>query len=275
MNRFLPAVLALLLLGAQYAHAQPSAEQIVERSMQAYTEMMADVESYLMTVDMMGMAHHYYFERIDGAGPLDYRMQLKVPGQPGWHASDDDLPASVSIPTSENFQRLRTAVSFAGEQTLDGTGVYVLQLDDPAAVFDAEAMPADGEFDFDSMTLFVSKDGYMLVGFDAAGTIRANGDASPVTVEMRTSDFRTIGTMRHPFLTEMRIEGLTAGLSDEERGQLEEMRRQMEQMPPEQRQMVEQMMGDQLAQFERMIEGEAMEMNIRVTDLQVNVPRPD
>lgn len=274
MKRLLPIPFALLLLASPQVIAQPSAKQIVERWMQAYTEMLADVESYLMTVQMMGMTHQYYFERIEGAGPLDYRMHLRIPGHVGWHDSDD-IPGAVSMPTSDQFQRLRTAVSFAGEQTLNGTAVYVLQLDDPAAVFDTRAVPVGGEVEFDAMTLFVSKDDYMMAGLDASGTIRANGDASPMTVEMRFSDFRTVGPMRHPFLTEMRIGGLTAGVSDEDLRQLEEMRRQMEQMPPEQRQMMEQMMGEQLAQFERMMEGEAVEMTMRVVDLQVNVPRPD
>jgi len=269
------SILGLSLLLTTAAVAQPSAQQIMDRSLEAYTSMMADVNSYLMTMEMMGMEHQSYFERVEGGGPLEYRHHSRIYGQTGWTVADEEMPGGTTVPTEEMFQRIRAQGRFAGEHTVDGQRAYAIAIDEPGDVFDPGDLPTDGDFDFDSMTFYVAADNYTFVGFDAEGTARSDGRAAPVTMEMRVSDFRTVGPMMHPFVTTMRIDGLADGLSDEERRQLEEAKRQMEQMPAEQRQMMERMMGDQLEQLERMAAGEAMKVEMRITDLQVNVPRPD
>jgi hypothetical protein len=267
-----------LLLGfflSAAAAAQPTSEQIVDRAAQAYASMMEHVDNYLLTVETMGMEHQMYFERIEGAGPLDYSPSVRVIGHSGWVASENGVPGGASLPNTEVFERLRERASFAGEQTIDGQRVFALRVDDTAGLFDATELTADGDFDLDTMTLYVAADDYQMIGFDGQGTARQNGQTAEVTMKMRMSDFRTVGPIRHPFLTTMSIEGLAAALSDQERRQLEEAQRQMEQLPPAQRQMMERMMGDKLEQLKRMIEGESMVMEMRVVDLQANVPRPE
>lgn len=275
MKRHILAAIVLPALIAGSALAQPSAQQIIDRAQEAYASMMSDVESYLVTTDMFGMEHQMYFERIEGASPLDYRASVRTTAHGEWTTTDDDGPAGASIPTSDMFERLRAEARLVGEQTLDGRRAYALSVDDPSTVFEPGDLPTDDEFELETMTLFVAADNHMLIGFDGEGSMQQDGRTIPVTVEMRMSDFRTVGPMTHPFVTAMRLGGFEDAFSEDERRQLEEARRQLEQLPPEQRRMMEQMMGDQLAQIEAMFEGEGVEMEMRVTDLQVNVPRPE
>ncbi len=269
------ALLTVFFIAAAPALAQPSAQQIVDRAQQAYVSMMSGVDSYLVSMDMFGMDHQMYYERVEGGQGLDFRAYVRVPGQSGWVSGEDEAPGGVSVPTEEMLQRLRSEARFAGEHTVDGRRVYALEVSDPSTLMNPEQLPGDDDMEFDSLQLFVDRDSYMMIGFDASGTVRADGREAPVTMRMRASDFRTVGGMTHPFMTTMHIEGVAASLSDDERRQLEEARRQMEQMPPAQREMMERMMGEQLRQFEQMADGEPLEMEMRVTDLQVNVPRPD
>jgi hypothetical protein len=275
MFRVLFSTLALSAILSAGALAQPSAQQIVDRAAQAYANMMADVDSYLITMDTFGMQHETYFQRVEGGGPLDYDVQVRVAGQTGWISGDDEPSGTMGLPTQEMLERLRDSARLDGETTIDGRRAYVLVVSDPADVFDPGDLPTEGDFELRSMKLFIASDDYTMLGFDGDGVARQDGRATDITMEMRSSDFRSVGGMRHPFLTTMRIGGLTAGMSPQERRQLEEARRQLEQLPPEQRAMMERMMGDQLQQLQRMAEGEALEMEMRVVDLQVNVPRPN
>ena len=243
--------------------------------MQAYSNMMSGVDSYLITMDMFGMVHQTYFERVEGTSPLDYQIQVRISGQTGWTSGDDEMAGSAGQPTREMFERLRQSAQLRGEHTIDGRRAYALVVDDPSDVFDPADLPADEDFELQTMTLYIAADDYTVLGFDGEGSARQNGRATDITMEMRASDFRTVNGMKHPFLTTMRIGGLTSGMSPQERSQLEEARRQLEQLPAQQRAMMERMMGDQLEQLQRMADGEAMEMQMRVVDLQVNVPRPN
>lgn len=268
----LATVIGALALSAA-VHAQPSAQEVVDRSMQAYASMMEDVESYQLTLETMGHEQQLYFERREGDDPFAYRAYTVTPR--GVTAFDDHIPfAGEMAPGTETFQRLRERARLLGRQTLDGQQVYAIAVDDPAGLMEMPDMPDDADFEVDSATFFISSDHYLLVGADMEGRMRHRGQENEVTMEMRASDFRTVGSVRFPFHTVMRMDGLAAGMSEEERQQLAEVRRQLEQLPPEQRAMMEQAMGDQLEQMRRMAEGESVEMEMRVLDLQINVPRP-
>jgi small-conductance mechanosensitive channel len=58
------------------------------------------------------------------------------------------------------------------------------------------------------------------------------------------------------------------------RAALDELLRQLESMPEAQREMMKQMMGEQMQMMERVAAGGAMELEIRVTELQVNAGPP-
>lgn len=274
-HRPLLLLFAAALFAAPLA-AQPTGAQVIDTAINAYASMMQDVDSYLLTMETFGHTHSTYFQRVEGGGPLDFEAHSVT--STGLERVDDDSAPGFS-PHGDMLNRMRERARFLETRTIDGRQVHAVEIEDVGSLMDgALQTPPDADMEIDSAVYLVGATDGILYGVDIRGRARHNGETSPVTMELRMSDFRDVGPMRHPFKTTMRMSGFDAEISaadrEEARRELAEARRQFEQMPAEQRQMMERMMGDQLQQLERMLEGEDMQVEMRVTDLQVNVPAP-
>jgi hypothetical protein len=274
-HRPLLLLFAAALFSAPLA-AQPSGAQVIDTAMNAYASMLEGVDSYLLTMETFGFEHTTYFQRVEGGGPFDFEA-FSVTSEGLQGLDDDTIPGFT--PHGDMLSRMREQARYLEVRTINGRQVHAVEIEDIGAVMDGMVQtPPDSEMDIDSAVYLVGVEDGILYGVDIHGTAHHDGQASPVTMEMRMKDFRDVGPMRYPHTTTMRMTGFDAEVSaadrEEARRELAEARRQFEQLPAEQRRMMERMMGDQLQQLERMLDGEAMEFEMRVTDLQVNVPAP-
>lgn len=100
------------------------------------------------------------------------------------------------------------------------------------------------------------------------------GDVRQIEPVMRMKDYRNIDGLMIPFRTTITVHGLSDYLSDAEREEamaaLEELEKELEQMPAEQRNMLEQMMGGQLDQLRQMLADDMIEFAIEVKEVHVN-----
>jgi uncharacterized membrane protein len=133
---------------------------------------------------------------------------------------------------------------------------------------------AEGEFDIDEATFYLSTDDYRLRKMTMAGTMTNEGQTSPVRFETLLSDYRTTDGFTTPFRMAMTMQGMEGQMSDAEREEARQQLEQARQMPPEQRQMMERMMGDRLEKLEQMLGGGGFSMEMVVKDVDVNTGRP-
>jgi hypothetical protein len=277
MRRLLLLPLLFALVPAALAQ---SAEEVLREALTRYEAEMADIRDYTLTQEVIGNEVTTYAERTEGGGPLAYTYHVVTPGGL-YEAGEGEERAAASNPFLM-LDRVADEARYVGTEEAGGVRAHVLAVDDFGDIArDAGAIPpqADGEFDIDEATFYLGTDDYRLRKMTMEGTMTNDGRTSPVRFETVFSDFRTVDGFTTPFRTDMTMRGMEGQMSDVEREdarrQLEEARKQMEQMPPAQRQMMERMMGDQLEKLEQMLGGEGFAMEIVVTDVAVNTGRPE
>jgi len=247
-----------------------SAGALLDRAFEAYEQRMSNVENYTVTQRVMGIETTMRFERAMEDGRPTYRV---TSASAGGQAIPADGEGHVDDAYAA-FRVLRDRARLDGRETIDGVSTYVLRVDDFSGVAGFAPASAEGEFTVESGLLFVDDEQHLLRGMTMEGVAVVDGQRHPVTVEMRMHDFRDVGGMLHPFRTVIRTSGLAPTASGEEmaeaRASMEELQQQMQSMPAAQREMMERMVRPQIEQFERMLEGEAVEVQIEVIDVRVN-----
>ena len=144
-----------------------------------------------------------------------------------------DDPAAVQR-QSNNRQQL------VGEESTDGKAAWQLRADD---VDRSQALNND-EVSIRSMTMWLSKDGYLPLRMRMEGTTKVDGQSQPVTIDMLSSDFRAVPGSRlvEPFRRVVGISGITAGMDEQQiaeaREAMAEFEKQLADMPESQREMI-------------------------------------
>jgi len=275
MTRFpLLALCALLLVPSALAQ---SAGEVLREALDRYEAEMAGVNDYTITQEVVGSEVTMYAEREEGGGPLAYTHYLVTPG--GLQNVGDDR-AATSNPYLM-LERITDEAAYGGTEDVEGIRTHVITVDDFGDIArEMGAVPeqAEGEFDIDEATFYLSTDDYRLRKMTMEGTMTNDGQTSSVRFETVLSDYRTTDGFTTPYHMAMTMQGMEGQMSDAEREearqQLEQARQQMEQMPAEQRQMMERMMGDRLEQLEQMLGGDGFSMEMIVKDVAVNTGRP-
>ena len=258
------ALVAVAFLAPAVAAAQ-DAEKIVNEAYEQYKKRMAGVDNYWVKQNIMGQEIVTYYEKkmVDGE-PVFVSEEMG-------DAEGDEIGEMYA-----EFAKYAKRAKYQGEETVDGEKTYALFIDD----FSGMEMGQDEEFTPKKGTFYLDADDYTLRKMTMEGVASEGGEREqPVTIEAYFKDYREVKGMLHPFLTTVRMEGVTAGMSEEEmqeaRESLEELKTQMEQMPDAQREMMENMMKDQLEQLEQIVNSGTMEMTLEVTELHVNEGKPE
>ncbi len=278
MPRLLLPLLCALLI-APGAGAQ-SAQDLLRDALSRYEAEMAGVENYTLRQSVMGTETVTYAERAEGGAPLDYRYTAYAVTPGGELVEVGAADGAASNPYLV-LDRITEHARYAGTSDVDGTETHAVAVDNFGEVArDLAVMPeqADAEFDVETLTLYLDTDGLRARKMTMEGTMERDGRTSPVTIETRFFDYRTVDGFTTPFRLTMEVQGMDGGMDPEEREetrrQLEEAQRQMESMPAEQRAMMERMMGDRLEQLQQMLAGDGFAFEMEVTDVQVNAGRP-
>lgn len=264
-RRISALVLAALALSAAESRGQ-SAREIMDTALQKYQQQTEGIQAYTVTQEVMGttITHRFVKQEVEG-------HQVFVPAE---DTAAGRIPRGWGNPY-QMFPALAERAELEGTTALDGHPSWTLKVNDFSGL-DLESMTpegARGEFEPDSITLYVGQEDHLLRGLAMQGQMAAGDSTRPISVSARFSDYRDVEGMMHPFVMGVSVEGMDAALSPAERQaarrQLEAVERKMEEMSEQQRQMMENMMGPRLEKLRQMLDSGTMETTIRVKSVEV------
>lgn len=258
-------VLAALAFSALESRAQ-TAREIMDTALREYQQQTEDIQAYTVTQEVMGasITHRFVKREVEGHEvfvPAEDTVGGRIPR--GWGNPYQMFPA------------LGQRASLEGTTPIDDHPSWTLKVKDFSGL-DLQSMTpegARGEFEPDSITLYVDQERHLLRGLNMEGKIAAGDSSRPISVAARFRDYREVEGMMHPYVMDVSVEGMDAALSPTEREaarqQLEKLEQQMDQMSDQQREMMQGMMGPQLNKLREMVESGTMETTIRVTNVEV------
>jgi hypothetical protein len=258
----------LLALTLSAPAAAQSAKQVLQESMERYENRMANVDNFTVVQDVMGYETTSYFEK----HTVDGHPMFVMKGMGGDETED------MGVLYGE-FMELADHAEVKGTETVDGKDCYVVHVPDMSVVdWNPQMGKEDADFKAKSGTFYIDRDDYLLRKMVIDAEAQREGKTVPVTMEMMLKDYREVDGVVHPFLTEMKISGLTGSMSEEDmakaRESLEEMKAEMAKMDEAQRKMMESMMKGQMERLEEMVESGEMNVTITVKELLVNAGPP-
>lgn len=289
MRRPLP--LAVLAAAATLAvstapAAGQSAREVVETTMERYTQRMEGIENYTLVQTVSGSESTLYFERVESeSGHPRFRPVTRggfLEAETGRATGDGRRRASLGAADPyAAFDEMASRAELRGTESVDGRDAYVIAVHDMSGIdlgWADEPDGAEASFEPRSATMWIDTDRYLVLRWSMAGTSAMEGRRSEIGFDARMSDYREVDGMLHPFRTEITIEGIDGSMSPEQREDLrrarEQMERQLEGMSDEQRAMVEKMMKDRMPDMEALAEG-TMTMTTEVRELRVNEGPPE
>jgi hypothetical protein len=263
----LPSLFLTLVLAP--GAAGQSAADVLETAMARFEERTSGIDNYTVVMDVMGYEVVNYFEKeiIDGRPTFVLRNR----------SGSEQQGAGLFY---NGFLQVADRAALAGRQSVNGYDCHIVRVDDFSGV-DLDPETPDDQEDFKPRegTFFLDAGQYLLRGVEMEGDFQRDGRWHPTTIKIDLKDYRETDGMLHPYLLEMSVTGLDNAMSEEEmqqaRESLEEMKRQMEEMPANQRAAVERMMGPRMEELERMLNSGSIQVTTRVTELKVNSGPPN
>lgn len=267
MKRIVPMIGLLAALCVTAASAQTPAD-IVDRMLEVFEASAASVDNYSVVQEVMGFQSEMYFEKETRDGrPV---FQLRRSSTDGFAADlDGDLGYSDIYAAAPE---IKEHARYGGVERIDGNDVHVLAIDDLTALELApSATPEDTEFHPRHGRIYVDGALWVPRRMEFVGDLDTGDGLVEVTSIIDLQDYRDDAGLLLPYRTVIRMEGLGAAFDPEVRAELEELQRQLAELPPEQRAMMEQMFAGRMEQMEALLGGEDGGMSVEMTLLEVRV----
>jgi len=259
----------LLVFGATTAYGQVSATEILDNMRETHERGIQNIDDYTIVTDMY--TAYYKKTYVDGRPTFKSRVQIRGLEQFG---GSEEMASSTMMHTElfddKVYNFLSQNAEYRGTETIDGHRTHVLFVPDlePLAEDDEEDIAQNGYFYIDA-DLWILRQ----MKFDIKTEVD-EGQMQEMQPVIRFLDYQNIEGLQIPFRTVMEFGQLDETISPEEmeeaRQAMQEFERELEQMPEQQRKMMEQMMRPQMERFEKMLEGDTIEIVIEVEDVQVN-----
>lgn len=261
---------ALPLLAPPPPAAAQSAEEVMNTALERYEQGIQGIEDYTVTQEVMGFT------------TTDSFVKKEVDDHPVFVSADASSDTATGLPEGwgnpyRMIPELASRAEMTGTTDVDGHETWVIQITDMEGIEFDGMTPSEVEGDFRPrrMTFFLGTDDYLLRRMSLSGELtREDGSTSPIDLDARFRDYRTVEGMPHPFEIGLNIQGVASGMSEEDmaeaRRQLQQLRERMENMPQQQREMMEQMMGPQIEQLEAMVESGSLDLTVTVKEVKVN-----
>jgi len=242
--------LVLLVAAVPTATVAQDAASVMQDVRDKYERMFADVDHYMMKTDM----YTAYYKKEAGEGPLAFKSAMQMTGQ------NAPMGGGVAMDQYQQFEAIAQHGTYAGVETIDGVRCYVIRVDDPSKI-DANLSQAE------TITYYIGADDPLMRRMEMEG-LQESGGPGQVVVNMK--DYRTTDGVTLPFTMEFIMP--SEGMSEEQRQQMEEMKKQLDNMPEAQRKRMEQMMGDQFEKMEKMMSGEPMVITVQEVEINGTLP---
>jgi len=186
-------------------------------------------------------------------------------------AAAADPGADASEAAEQMAQFIETA-EVVGTETVDGRRAFHLRADDVGAVQEVDGR----QYEMKTMSLWVDASEYVVLQMKIEGTLAADGEVKPMTIENKLTDYRDVpgSNMYEPFKQIMKISGMMDQAQEaqmqEAVAKMAEFEQQLASMPESQRQMMEKMMGPQLEMMRGLASGGGFQTEIITNSITVN-----
>ncbi len=272
---FIYSLLTILFFTSKAAFSQyndPRAAEMLEQVRAHYERSVREIDDYKIVTS--NFTTHYHKEYDNGRPYFASKVETEsfwgsISGL-GMHSTSPMVDADFFSPGV--FEHLLMHSRYMGTERIDDLNTHVIFIDDMRVLMEAFD---DMDEPIGSLSLFFDDEHWVLrkMKFSAMAEIE-EGDVRQIEPVMRMKDYRNIDGLMIPFRTTITVHGLSDYLSDAEREEamaaLEELEKELEQMPAEQRNMLEQMMGGQLDQLRQMLADDMIEFAIEVKEVHVN-----
>jgi len=244
-----------LLIGAAPAAAQ-SVDSVVENLRATYQQQLDAVDTYVVETNL----YTSYNRKVtrDGAPTYESTTQLK--------GSENTPFATTTTPTAAygpQLDRLAQHATYAGTETVDGVLCHRLDVENPERV-NPELAAGDAE----RMTYYVDAERHVPTRIHFTPSQRGQGPRpSGVTINMR--DYRTTDGLTLPHRMEFLID---MEMSDQQRAQMEQALKQMDNMSEQQRKQMQKMMGGQMEMMRQMMSGEPIVVEVQRVEVNTELP---
>lgn len=249
------------------------AQDILQTALDRYVERTEGVENYTITYGgFMGSGDFTTYHEKEVVDGFPIFRPVSVEGLPDESSSDWD--------PYRQFPEIAERAEYRGTEEIDGVNAHLVSIDDFEGLDFTPPNAGAGEFEPETMTLWIDGADWLIRRMRIEGTAEIEGEEKPLTMVASMRDYRTVEGMPFPYETAIAVEGAMAasGMSEEDaaeaRQQLAEMKAQMENMPEQQREMMERLMGPQMENLEKMVGSGTFEMTLTVKDLKVNTGPP-
>ena len=161
-----------------------------------------------------------------------------------------------------------------GTETIDGRKAFHLQADNIGQVQEVDG----SEYRMETMSLWIDTEEYVPLLMKVDGTLTADGETKPMSIENIQTDYRTVpgSNMYESYKRVMKMSGMLDAEQEaqmqEAAQQMAELEEQMASMPASQRAMMEKMMGPQLEMMRSMSSGGGFQMEVATNSITVNPP---
>lgn len=249
-------LLALLLwMGPVPATAQ-SVDAVVDQLRATYQQQLEAVDTYVVETNL----YTSYTRKVTRDGTSTYESATRLTGR-------SDMPFATDTTPSATFglqlDRLAQHATYAGTETIDGVRCHVLQVEEPEKV-----NPDMAAGDAERMTYYIDAERHVPARIHLTPPRRGQGPSpSGVTITMR--DYRTTDGLTLPYRMEFQVD---MEMSEQQRAQMEQALKQMENMSDQQRRMMQKMMGGQMDMMRRMMADEPMVVEVQRVEVNTEIP---
>jgi hypothetical protein len=219
----------------------------------------------------------------DGTVSADPRMMMgnnakfaRAMAQAQRDEAGRDPSAEAAQEASRTAEIIDTA-TLIDTETVDGRNAYHLRADNIGQVQEANG----SEFKMDTINIWIDAREYVPLRMTMEGTLTADGQTRPMTIENIQTDYRTVpgSRMYESYRQVMKISGMMDPAQEAEMReavkQMAELEKQMASMPASQRKMMEKMMGPQLEMMKSMASGGGFQTEVITSSITVNPQTTD
>lgn len=257
-SSFVVFSLLVALLGTPLSGAAQDVASVVENMREVYQQQLETVETYIVETNM----YTSYARKVNRNGEPTYETSTQMQGQGSSALASTSTPSSVY---GFEFDRLKQQATYGGTETINGTQTHILQVDNPSEVYDDVGEEAE------SMSYYIDAERHvpvrMVMQMASDENPQDSRQGGSMTVNLK--NYQTVDDLTLPHRMELQVD---ANMSEEQQRQMEQLKKQLEDMPEEQRKQMEQMMGDGLEMMQNMMSGEPMVVEVQRVQVNVDLP---
>ena len=264
--------LSLSIILFSVAVQAQSAADVIDQMLQNYTDALTNIETMMMVTEMDG------FMSSEEPDTTYYRKVVMENGiatmQPV--SSVSERPSADSYNFARNYQTIVDNATYEGTESINGRTAHVLFIEDVSAFYDDVVASVPEEQEPQSGYMYIDTNDYVLLRMTFDISFDGEYDGG---IEINMSDIRDVDGIKMPFLTEMKVEGISDEFDAEDMAEarqgLQELKEQLDNASGMQKRIMERAIMPQIERFESMLEEGGLTMVTRTLAVETNVTIPE